>query len=214
MRKVLVMLVAAALALLSFAASAQAKFDSGLINLSLGNKDIVPTGKYVAGAEGDKWNAPDGATGDKVELTNAKGDKTDVKVTFDSDGVWDAADDAGFLGTKFEKLLRHYLYAKETRKVTLSGLTPGAQYDLIVYSASNTDTRKTKFTVAKETKTTTYATDKKELTEGVNYAKFTATADADGNLLLTFEGEGGDTEGNLNGLQITPKAAAPAKDSK
>ena len=213
MRKAMVMLAAAAMVLVGMAGRAQAKFDAGLLNVSFGNKDVVPEGKALAGAAADKWNAEDGASGDKVELTDAKGGKTDAKVTFESDGVWDAPDDAGFLGTPYEKLLRHYIYAKEVRKVTLSGLTPGAEYDLIVYSASNTDGRKTKFTVGKESKTTTYAIDKKELAEGVNYAKFTATADTDGNVVISFEGVGDDSEGNLNGLQIGPKGTLTTKEA-
>ena len=74
---------------------------------------------------------------------------------------------------------------------------------MVLYSASNTNDRKTKFTIGAESKTTTYSMDKKELTEDVNYAKFTATADADGNLVITYEGVDGG-EGNLNGFQIEP----------
>ena len=63
----------------------------------------------------------------------------------------------------------------------------------------------------KDSKTTVYAMDNKELTADVNYARFTVTADADGNLEFTFEGVDG--EGNLNAIQLTPKAA-PAPKSK
>lgn len=188
----------------SLATSAWAKFDAGLINISLGNKEIVPEGKAVLGADGDKWNAPDGDTGEKIDLTDAKGEHVDVTLTFNANGKYDA-DNAGFVGTAWEKLLRHYVYTIDPLTVTLSGLTANAKYDLILYSASNTDGRKTKFTIGTESKTTTYVMDKKELEDGVNYAKFTATADADGTLTITFEGVDG-AEGNLNGLQITPTA--------
>ena len=205
MRKNLLMLFAGSLVMMVAATQAQAKLDGGLIDVSFGNKENVPSGKAVLGADADKWNAMDGANGDKVALTNAKGDATDVKVTFASEATWDS-DEAGFIGTPFEKLLRHYLYTKDAKKVTLSGLTPNAAYDLIVYSASNAEDRKTKFTVGKDSKTTTYAKDKKELADGVNYAKFTATADADGSVTITYEGAGDDGEGNFNGLQISPQA--------
>ena len=200
MRKAILWL--AAVAILTLVAPAMAKFDAGLINVSFGNKDVVPVGKYVLGEEHDKWNTMDGATGEKAPLDNAKGDKSDATVTWSAAGVYDA-DDAGFVGTPFEKLLRKYLYSNEAQKVTINGLTPGAKYDLVAYSASNQGDRKTKFTIGGESKTTTYAIDNKELADGVNYAKFTATADADGNLILTYEGVDG-AEGNLNGFQIAP----------
>jgi hypothetical protein len=202
-------ILSVALLVLSAAATAQAKLDAGLVNVSFGNKESVPEGKAVGGADNDKWNAMDGASGAKVALTDAKGEKTDVTVTYEAAGTWDAADDGGFAGTPFAKLLTHYLHSVEARKVTLAGLTPKATYDLVVFSASNSDGRKTKFTVGKDSKTTTYAIGTKELAADVNYARFTATADADGNLEITFEGVDG--EGNLNAIQLTPKAAGPAK---
>jgi hypothetical protein len=173
--------------LVLIATTAHAGFDAGLLNVSFGNKKSVPSGKAVVGADKDKWNAMDGASGSKVALTDAKGEKTDVTVTYEADGTWDA-NDAGFADTPYAKLMSHYLHSKEPRKVTLSGLTPKATYDLVVYSASNSDGRKTKFTVGKESKTTAYAIDTKELAAGVNYARFTATADADGKVEITFEG--------------------------
>ncbi len=205
MSKMTTILSVAVLVLIT--ATAQAKFDAGLIDVSFGNKDSVPSGKAVVGADKDKWNAMDGASDSKVALTDAKGEKTDVTVTYDAAGVWDA-NDAGFAETKYAKLLSHYLYSNDAKKVTLSGLTGKATYDLVVYSASNNDGRATKFTVGKDSKTTTYALDKKELAEGVNYARFTATADADGKVEITYEGVDG-SEGNLNAIQLTPKAAPP-----
>ena len=190
-----------ALLLLGLAGAVQAKFDSGLVNISLGNKDSVYEGKGVLGADKDKWNAMDGANGDKVAVTDAKGGKTEVTFTWASDGTYDA-DDAGFNGTPYEKLLRHYLFA-HSNKVTISGLTPKAEYDVVVFSASNSNGRTTKFTIGKDSKSTTYDSDKKELQDGVNYARFTATADADGNIVITYEADDG--EGNLNAVQITPK---------
>ncbi len=207
MRKITSILSVAFL-ILCAAAPVQAKFDAGLVNVSFGNKDSVPSGKAVVGADNDKWNPMDGASGSKVALTDAKGEKTDVTVTYEATGTWNA-EDGGFAGTPYADLLTHYLHSVEASKVTLSGLTPKATYDLVVYSASNSDGRKTKFTVDKDSKTTVYAMDNKELTAEVNYARFTATADADGNLEFTFEGVDG--EGNLNALQLTPKAAAEPK---
>jgi hypothetical protein len=188
--------------LTGIASVAHAKFDAGLLDISFGNKDIVPDGKYVLGADGDKWNTPEGEKGEKVELTDAKGEKTDANVTYAANGTYDAPD-AGFVGTPFEKLLRKYLHTNDAKQVTVAGLTGGAKYTVVLYSASNANERKTKFTIGSESKTTTYDMEKKELADGINYATFTATADADGNLVISYEGVDGG-EGNLNGLQIEP----------
>jgi hypothetical protein len=191
-------------AVLVLAVPAWAKLDEGLVNISWGNKDVVPEGKAVlGGGDSDKWNGMDGNTGDKVALNDAKGEKSDVQVTYNGAGTYDADKEGGFVGTKFENLLRHYLHTMETGTITLTGLTPGAKYDLVVYSASDADGRKTKFTVGKDTATVKYDKDKKDLAEGSNYAKFVVAADDSGKVEFTFEGVDGG-EGNLNGLQIQP----------
>ena len=116
-------------ALLVLVAPAMAKFDEGLINISWGNAELQPTGKAVLGADTDKWNALEGEKGDKDTLANQKGEKTEVTATFAAAGTYDAATDGGFVGTKWENLLRKYLHTREVSKVTLAGLTPGAALD-------------------------------------------------------------------------------------
>jgi hypothetical protein len=192
-------------AVLVLVAPAVAKFDEGLINISWGNAELQPTGKAVLGADDDKWNALEGEKGDKDALKNQKGDKSEVTVTFAAGGTYDAATDGGFVGTKWENLLRKYLHTREASTVKLDGLTPGKKYEVVVFSASDNDGRKTKFTFGKDTATTTYKKDTKDLEEGNNYAKFTVTADDTGKIEFTFEGVD-DGEGNLNGLQIAPAA--------
>jgi hypothetical protein len=205
MRQWIILAASALFSIACLTATAQAKFDAGLINVNFGNKDLTQTGKAVLGtADTDKWNSPDGAKGDKVAVTDAKGEKTDATITYDAAGVYDA-EDAGFVSTPWENLLRDYLYATDAKKLTIAGLTPSAKYDLVLYSASNMDGRKTKFTVGKDSDTVTYAMEQKELVEHVNYSKFTATADAEGNVVVTFEGVDG-AEGNFNGFQISPVA--------
>src|SRR5882672_3112454 len=122
MRNWMILFSTIVLATATFTSSAHAKFDAGQINVSFGNKDLVPDGKAVIGADGDKWFAADGDKGENVELTDAKGEKSEVKMTFASAGVWDA-EDGGFVGTPFEKLLRHYLHSNDPAKVTITGLT-------------------------------------------------------------------------------------------
>ncbi len=201
MRHITSLIVSTIVSISAMVSLAQAGFDAGLVNVSFGNKGAAYEGKAVAGADGDKWNAPDGDRGEKIKLVDAKEKVTDVTLTFAATGTWDA-EDAGFVGTNWEKLLRHYIFANEPQSIALSGLTPGAKYDVIVYSASNTDGRKTKISIGDDAKTTTYSMEKKELADGVNYAKLTASADADGTLTVKFEGVDG--EGNVNGLQIMP----------
>ena len=179
----------------------------GLINVAFGNKDLVRTGKAVVGAEGDAWNAPDGARGEKLALSDVKGAKTGVTITFDADRTYDAQHDSPFLNGPLENLMRSYLVAIEARKVTLEGLVPGARYSLVLYSASNPggNDRATKFTVGNQSKTTTFTKEQKELAEGVHFARFTVTADQDGRLEIGYVGDnGGRPEGNLNGLQLAP----------
>ncbi len=53
-------LAVVALIAVSFAPMAWAKLDEGLVNISWGNKEVVPDGKAVLGADGDKWNGMDG----------------------------------------------------------------------------------------------------------------------------------------------------------
>jgi hypothetical protein len=198
----------AVLAFLSLTLPALAKFDAGLINVALGGrpgKEGAPSGKAVLGADRDKWNVVDGAQGDHVQINDSSDELTDVTITYSSDGVFDAGAGGGLVGTPWEKLMRRYLHSRFARKIVVSGLTRGGTYDLVVFSASNADGRRTRFSVGKESQTTTFRADKQELASGVNYARFTATADADGNVTITYEAPDGYGEGNINGLQIAAK---------
>jgi hypothetical protein len=178
-----------------------------LINVGFGNKDVVQSGKAVVGAAGDHWNAPDGGKGEKLELTDVKGGKTGVRLTFEADHTYDAKTDTPFAHGPFENLMRHYLVALPRGKVTLDGLKPGAEYGLYLYSAADPggNGRATRFTIGDKSRVTTFSSDEKELVEGVNYAAFTVTADRDGKLEIAYAGDNGDRpEGNLNGMQVAP----------
>ena len=171
----------------------------------------------MVGSEGDKWNAPEGHQGQAIVLSDVKGTKTDVRLTFDADRTYDAIHNhSPFIGGPYENLLRHYLVAFEEHKVALQGLTPGARYSLYLYSASNPggNNRVTKFTIGAQTRSTTFSTEEKAFTPGVNCARFAVTADQDGKLVLIYSGDEG-REGNLNGLQIMPaKGAEVAADDE
>ena len=183
----------------------QAGFDGGMINVSFGGKDSTPVGKAVVGNEGDQWNAPDGHEGSHLALSDVKGAGTDVRLSFDADRTYDAANNSPFHGGPFKNLMRHYLVATQSRQVTLEGLTPGTRYSLYLYSASDRggDRRVTRLTVGTQTKSTAFSMEKKEFVPGVNYTRLVVTADSDGKVLLAYGGDEG-PEGNLNGLQILP----------
>jgi hypothetical protein len=187
------------------AAPAFANFSTGLISVKLGSRrGAEVSGKAVLGEDKDKWNMLEGGQGNSVAVSTTTDDLTDVKISYNSDGAFDAGD-AGFADTKYGPLLRNYLHSKQASVVRITGLTPGAQYDLVVFSASNTNGRRTAFTVGKETKITTYKSDVKDLTDGVNYARFTCTADDKGVVTIYYSAGGRGDEGNINGLQLTPK---------
>lgn len=179
----------------------------GLINVGFGNKDAVQSGKAAVGEAGDRWNAPDGSRGEKLDLTDAKGGKTGVTITFDADRTFDARNDSPFAGGPWENLMRHYLVAVEPHKVILEGMKPGGAYCLYLYSASDPGGRgrATRFSVGGQNRTTVFDVQEKELIEGINYASFTVSADRDGKLEILYAGDNGDRpEGNLNGLQVAP----------
>lgn len=190
------------------AGTARAGFDAGMIDVSFGNKDAAASGKAVLGDEGDQWNSPDGQQGSALALTDVKGAKTAVRLTFDADRTYDAERNSPFSNGPYENLMRHYLVATQARNVTLEGLTPGAGYHLYLYSASDPggEGRVSKFTVGGQSLSTTFTAEKKELAAGVNYLRFPVTADKDGKVELVYSGEG--PEGNLNGMQIVPGKVA------
>lgn len=195
----------AVIAILCAAAPAWANFSTGLISVCLGGGRAAKfEGKGVLGEDKNKWNMLAGGQGVKVGVVDVNEDLTDVSLTFTSDGAFSAAD-GGFSDTKFDPLFRSYLHARNNGRVTILGLTPNAEYDLVVYSGSNTNGRRTTFTVGKESKTTTYKAEVRDLTEGVNYARFVITADAQGTATVYYGSAGRGDEGNINGLQISPK---------
>jgi hypothetical protein len=178
-----------------------------LIGIGFGGKDVVQKGAAVVGAAGDRWNAPDGARGEKLELVDVKGLKSGVTLAFDSDHAYDAKDNTPFAHGPWQNLMRKYLCVFKPSKVTLEGLKPGAEFSVYLYSAADPggNGRATRFTVGGRSQTTKFTTEEKDFVEGVNYAAFTVTADKNGRIEIVFAGDNGEhSEGNVNGLQIAP----------
>ena len=146
-------------------APAVAIVHDGLINVGFGNKELARSGKAAVGTEGDAWNSAGGDRGEKLALTDVKGAKTSVTITFDADRTYDAKNDSPFLSGPWEHLMRSYLVATQARKVTFEGLAPGAAYSLYLYSASNPggDGRATRFTIGGQSKTATFTMEQKGL---------------------------------------------------
>jgi outer membrane protein assembly factor BamB len=195
---------AAACVILVLPGVAQADSSDGRIDVSFASGDLVQTGPAVLGEEGDRWNAADGNRGQRIALTNVKGEKTQVRISFDADRTYDAANNSPFAGGVWENLMRKYLVATDAHKVTLEGLTPGAPYTLVLYSGSDRsgDRRETRFSVGGQSKSATFSFEKTKFVEGVNYVRLTAAADREGRIEIAYEGES--SEGNLNGLQLAP----------
>lgn len=167
------------------------------------------SGAAVLGASGDIWNgiggpffspSPVSATG--VPLVDAANAATGVTLDYSVTGFFDAGSSTSppfFTGVAYD-LLRDYAFS--SGDVTLSGLTAGTDYRVILYSSTNAAGRITEFTLSGVTQTVAPISTS-NLAEGINYANFTTTADASGQIFISFKGIGtSDSEGSLNGLQI------------
>jgi hypothetical protein len=166
------------------------------------------TGAAVLGQAGDTWNAVGGSgQGDTtprngLSLVTSSGAASGVTLSFSGQQGFFDASDAVFHGTPFQALMDDYVFSffSQTATATFSGLTPGGSYRLILYSSSNQAGRPTVFTVDGSSETVADPSGSTTFQNGLNYADFTAMADASGSLSFTFRG--GNVEGDLNGIQL------------
>lgn len=113
---------------------------------------------------------------------------------------------AGFDSTAYRNLMKTYLYATSPTNdytIAFSGLNALSQYGLYIYSQgdSASDNRRLGVTVNGVTYTTTAAVaTASTFIENQNYLHVTGTADASGNLMITYRRVAG--EANINGMQI------------
>lgn len=180
------------------------------------------SGAAAVGAAGDFWNF---ATGDfatylsatDLPLKDAGNSATNVMLSYSSGSPAPASGVYGSTGTgclfdaanPLSDLMCDYLYdwaGSPDASVTLSGLSAGAQYSLILYSSANASQRQTDFMLGGSTQSTTAANTAGLLQSGVNYTEFTGTVDANGAISFSFTGP---SEGNLNGFQLTLDDATP-----
>ncbi|MCA9200961.1 MAG: PEP-CTERM sorting domain-containing protein [Planctomycetales bacterium] len=177
------------------------------------------SGAAVLGAAGDTWKGVGKAFNDTSPVLNhplvdSTGATTSLTLSAPSLAFFDVGTNTTgplYSGSAYE-LMRDYVYAPASapQTLTVSGLTAGADYRLVVYSSTNVAGRETNFTVNGVTKTVSpIATS--NLIEFVNYADFTTAADGSGQLSFTFTGNG--SESALNGFQIQSVAAVPEPSS-
>lgn len=184
---------------------------AGLVNVDFnsGTSSTTYSGAAVTGSAGDIWNGVNGgALGTptnlgNVPLVDSSGANSGVSLSFGGTaGAYDATSAVCLMAaTSFAPLLCDYIYrySGAAATVTLAGLTPGAAYDLILYSMANDAGRVTDFALDGVTRSVTAAT-VSGLVSGTNYTEFTGTVSGTGLLSFTFTGP---SEGNLDGLQLT-----------
>lgn len=161
------------------------------------------SGAAVVGTAGDVWNNL-GASGTSVALKNPAGSASALTLTW-SGSAWtvDPGLENGFYGTPYGRLMNGYLYTSGTSSLTLSGLTPGMDYNLYLYSEADVDGRRLTIDV-NGVGATTAASVKTEgiFIAGQNYLSLGVRANGSGNLVIAYSVGSGD-EANLNGFQLT-----------
>ena len=190
-------------------------FNNNSYGADAGGPDPGPTmsGAAVLGLAGDQWNGIDVNNGTGIPLTYANGNNSPVTMTFTSGGGYDVYSFSGstpFAGTPYDALMEDYLFNQNIggvipQTITLSGLAANSIYNLVLYNAADVPGtgRTTFFTINGNTQSSTWDGASSTFIAGIDYVEFpSALADASGNLVITYTGEGS-LEGNINGFQIS-----------
>ncbi len=196
--------------------------DSVGIDYCGGTEGTAMTGPAVIGFPGDYWNAlggfayssyPNGPSFYKTNLLYQDSSRSTVAVTLAPPGnTFDANACGGttpYDGGPYQDLMQTFISDSTMGTpgyVNLSGLSPGATYNLYVYSAGNAAAagRVSYFSVGGGggTATTTWNGTDTGFTSGVDYLEFSGvTADVNGNLSIDFGGNT-NTENDFNGFQL------------
>ena len=178
------------------------------------NPGPTMTNAAVLGTAGDRWNGINVNSGTNLPLKYSNGGASPVTLTFTSSGGYDVNSFGGstpFAGTPYDALMEDYLYAAgAAQTIKLAGLAPNSAYNLVLYSAANSNmvARTTYFTVNGIGQNSAWDGSSSTLIAGVDYVNFpTVLTDGSGNLTITYTGDG-TLEGDVNGFQIQ---AAPIK---
>jgi hypothetical protein len=192
---------------------------AGLINIDFNSTSgFGASGTYsgpaVLGGTGDVWNAvtgssPDAAARTNLSLVTSTGAPSGAALSFSGQtGFFDDGSTgilAGiFASTPYAALMDDYLYVNPASTVTVSftGLVPGDTYRLILYSSANNPGREITFAVNGVTGTVQDFSSDTSFAIGLNYADFTTTANASGQLIFTVASGPYLDEGDLNGIQL------------
>jgi hypothetical protein len=185
---------AAGLCLTAHAATVNVDFDS--------NGSPTFAGTAVLG--GGTWN---GVGGDQNGVTvsglfDSTGLATAVSLSISPSGYYDATDGGNTPAGDADSLLRDYRNRDGNNPftVTLTGLSIGATYDLVLYGAGDQPDQGSIFSGAL-TGTTT-AAQRDSYVQGVNYIRGLAVADSNGSLVITVSPNASQYS-VMNGLQIS-----------
>ena len=190
------------------------------------------TGAAVLGAAGDKWNGisesvyfdrttqsvnnlcvitSDGAaSGLQLSYTLTQPQSEPGMGAFDSDDST-----SPFFGTPYESLMRDYFFVRSgTGSFTISGLTAGGTYKLVIYSGTNSAPggaaagRNTAFTIDALTRHVVQA-NHNTFVDGANFTTFDTTADGGGAITFTMAaGSFNSLEPDVNGFQLLAEHVA------
>jgi hypothetical protein len=159
----------------------------------------------------------------KTGLLNSQGVPTSIGITAVADqsnsgafGMLAGSTNLQCAATDAVDLMRDYLIAlnNSTQHVILDGMTPGAQFDLYLYGAGDSDNRDTIFSITDvnglHTGTTTGSVSPDGnhpvahvLTFGGDYTVLSGIrADGTGKIDISYTHAGGSAEGPFDGLQI------------
>lgn len=186
---------------------------AGLVNVDF-NTSVSTTysGGGVLGAAGDTWNGVvvPNTVMSNIALNDASGAATTAKMSTNLAGFGFATVESN---CAFAAALGCDYLVANNRTITfsISGLTVGEQYDLVLYFMPLATGRSTSFRVGSTTKTATQSATNPQpsaFIENQNYVRFTGNVAASGTLAFDLIGGQFSTEGDLNGFQL--QVGAPA----
>ena len=197
------------------------------------------SGPGVIGSPGDIWNGVNGGGAPNFtsgSLVNSDGSTSSATVSFVSTGkvahfvknapsfptfskfAWASSanmiNGIGYPNSPYAVLMSTIINVTPgptgpDAYVTISNLTPNANYTLFVYSAGNAAGRVSSFWINNgPTNNCTYDNSTITLVSGVDYLQFSTSADVNGNITINFGNTLG--ENDLNGFQLIAGSVAPA----
>ena len=176
---------------------------------------VAYTGAAVLGSPGDVWNqinnpdCPAACSVSNVPLFASNGSATGATLSFSAALFFSFRPGGGnlFAGSPYEDLLTDGIYtnpayAAQPAVIELSGLLPDTLYDLVLYSvADGSSAFVTQFTVGGQSQSV-QSSGTTALLPGDNHARFAATSDSGGDILITMAGVGAGPFGFLNAIQL------------